>query len=266
MITEPVRDPALSLALIRSLLQRSGPDRTEVVRLTDEEVALLAGPDADELAPLPWLSTVPPEHRETALAVAARNLVVRGMALASPPQDGTGDVSVAVPEDVHAVLAARRAASTVVIAGRRAAGAPSTHILYVQGDDGVVEEHVTSGGLHMFTTGTLEAAIAALVAFVDPDGAAAHDGTAVEIELADVAMGSVEAGPLGESRYVTVVSVVSLSPGAEPAERRLSVYALPERVEVSEPRSDRPALAVCPVGPRSLHAALEKVIRGEGAR
>ena len=265
MASEPLRDPAVGQALVRALLERAGHARIEVVSLTDEELALLDGPGADHVAPLPWFDTVPPEQRDTALAVAARNLVVRGLALPAFPHESTGSVSVALPDDVHAVLAARRAASTVLIAQRRTAEASATRVLYVQGDDGVVEEHVTSGGLHTFTAGSPEAALRELTGFVDPDGAATHDGIPVELELSDVASGAVAAGPLAESRYVTVVWVTTLGPAGEPVERRLSLYALPERLDIAEPLADRAVLAVRAVGPGSLLNALRQTLCGSDA-
>jgi hypothetical protein len=262
MHSEPVRDPAASRTLLHTLLDRCRCDRIEIVQLTDEEVALLDAPGADHVAPLPWLEAVPPEHRDTALAVAARNLVVRGLALPSLLDDCTGDLSIALPVDVHAVLVARRAASTVAIAQRRTAEVTATRVLYVQGGDGSVEEHVSPGGLHTFTAGPLDAAVRELAGFADPDGAASVDGESDELNLADIATGSAPVDRLAESRHVTVVSVVALGRGGEPVERRLSVYALPDRVMVAEPLADRPILAVRSVDPGSLLNALRQVTRG----
>ena len=257
MSVESLRDDALGAAFVTALLERA-EGRSEVVRLTDEELAVLDG-DGAQVAPSPWLTSVPVEHRETAMAVAARNLVVRGLALPSVLEDPTGRLSIALPEDVHAVLAARRAASVVVIAQRSTADAGAARVLYGQGEPGVVEEDVTPGGLHTFSASSWATAVEGLARYADPAGWATTAGAGREIPLDAIAAGDVSAAPAG-SHYVTVVTVVAIGPDGEPAERRLSAYAGPDGVSVSEPIADRPAVAVRPVGPAELLEAVRGVV------
>lgn len=255
------KPPPLDERLLESVLQAATEGRQEVVRLTDEELTVLEGSDVDQLAPRPWYSALADSERDLALAVALRGLVARGLAVPSAVQSVSGDVTLAVTGDISAVLAARRAASAVLMAQRRTADASSFRALYLQGADVVVEEDVSPGGLHTLAVVRVDEALDRLVELVDPQHAATADGPTVSIELADVAEGKTGAGPVDDARWVSVVSAV-ITVAGQVVERQLSVYSLPDTVYVAHAREDEPVSDVYEVGRRSLLGRLAGLLDG----
>ncbi|MFI7589542.1 hypothetical protein ACIB24_20950 [Spongisporangium articulatum] len=257
-----MRAPEVTSALLGRLFERAGAGRVEVVRLTDEELAVLDGPQSDHVAPLPWLSALPETEQETARTVAARSLAVRGVARPSAIDETTGDVVLAVDGDTHAVLAARRSSSGFVIAERRSDQESITHVLYVQGAAGVVDETVNQAGLHVFSAGPTAPAVDALVAFLDPAGVATTDGPAEEVDL-----GAAASGVLPEAEadvlLVAVLVVVTAGPDGRAEQRRLTVMTKQDEVRLAEAgtgEAGRPAALIRSVGPETLRDRVQELV------
>ena len=147
-----------------------------------------------------------------------------------------GSVSVALPQDVHAALAMRHAASVIVVAHQQVETGMQAKVLYGQGQRLVLEEHVTGGGLHTFSVMPTLEAVDRLMEMVDPGGTAAADAGSRTLTLTEVAAGEGGLGELNDTRCVTILGKMSLRSGGEPVEERISVYALTDRVEQAEPR------------------------------
>ena len=226
---------SLTQAAIAELRERAGDGRVVVIALTDEEISALDGPENAQVAPRPWYDEQDQETRDTALMVALRGLAARGIAVPSEWSE-EGSVSVALPQDVHAALAMRHAASVIVVAHQQVETGMQARVLYGQGPRLVLEEHVTGGGLHTFSVMPTLEAVDRLMEMVDPGGTAAADAGSRTLTLTEVAAGEGGLGELNDTRCVTILGKMSLRSGGEPVEERISVYALTDRVELAEPR------------------------------
>ena len=231
----------------------------EVVRLTDEELTVLDGSGAEQVVPRPWFLELSEDQRDTALAVALQGLAVRGLAVPTIVEE-SGVTIIGLPDDVAAVLSARRAASAVLIAQRRSLGSSATRVLYLQGSELTVEEEVSPGGLHALAVASLGEALDRLVSFTDPETAAQHDGPAVEVDLREVAAGRASVEAAERALWTTVLTAV-LPAGPGTAERSVSIHALPDSVVVARPRNDAPISDVWKVSARSLRAILDDLLR-----
>ncbi len=247
MTAPPTAGQSLTAAAIAELRDRAEAGRVVVIALTDEEITALDGPETDQVAPRPWYDEQDEQTREAACVVALRGLAARGIALPSQV-DSNGDVTMSLPDDVHAALAMRRAASVIVVAHQRLETGMQARVLYGQGRRLVLEEHVSGGGLHTFSVAPLDDVVGGLVALVDPEGRAGDaDGPRRTLTLREVAAGQDGLGELGDTRCVTVLGKVVLGQDGQPVEERVSVYALADRVEVADPR-ERDAQTILEVG------------------
>lgn len=242
------------------VLARSAP--LLVTSLTDEELLCLDGVGVRSVAPSPWLQTLSASERAVAGRVALRSLAARGFAAMS--QEPSGDVVVTLPGDVAAVLAMRRAASTIVVAEQRTAEVHRTRVLYVQGEHGVLEEDVNPGGLHRFTVHSRQTALTALRVWCNPTRVPMPvDGPRRTATLPELADGGEVSRHLALALVVSVVGAVvgSSERAGEPAGRRLSVYAHPDHVEVGAPDpADSAVLVYDVVGEQALAARLAALI------
>jgi hypothetical protein len=228
---------------IADLLDRARERRIRVIAFTDEELLALDGLDAEQVAPNLWLSTQPEQRHEFAAAVAMRGLVARGTAkLGTPTEDGR--VVLALPQDASAALAMRRAASAVYICEQRTHDSTRARVLYLQGEHGVLEEDVNSGGLHTFSVSTAAEAFSALTAWCNPFGSPlTTNGAQRRAGLTELATGDEVARELGKATVVSVLAAVSPAPSGTEAttqEHRLSVYAFDDHLEVGMPDADDP--------------------------
>lgn len=267
--TSRIEDRELGIALAANLLARAREGRFEVARLTDEELTVLDGTDSRQVAPRPWLATIDASQHELVQAVALRGLAARGVVLPSLLDETTGRMAMAVDDDVHAVLVARRAASAVIVAERKTAHASWTKIAYLQGAAGVIEEDVSPGGLHTLWAGPADGVVESLARFADPDGDARDHpaGEPREIALRDVATGAATIGPLGESRLVTVIAVVGLDADGDADTRRLSVYVGDDGVETARSVADgRKVVRIEQVTADGLRAAIADVVAAGASR
>jgi hypothetical protein len=263
MSAPPPAGESLTPAAIAALRERAEGGRVVVIALTDEEVTALDGPEGEQVAPRPWYDEQDEQTRQAACVVALRGLAARGIALPSQVAED-GEVTIALPDDVHAALAMRRAASVIVVAHQRVETGMQARVLYGQGPRVALEEHVSGGGLHTFSVAPLPDAVGDLQALVDPQGAAGDsDGPRRTLTRSEVAAGQDGLGELGDSRCVTVLGKVVLGPGGEPVEQRVSVYALPDRVELADPRErdGQTVLEVGTVSKATLRARLEALLR-----
>ena len=225
---------SMTEAAVAELRGRADEGRVVVIALTDEEISALDGPENAQVAPRPWYDDQDQETRDTACVVALRGLAARGIAVPSE-WSASGTVSVSLPQDVHAALAMRHAASVIVVAHQQVETGMQARVLYGQGPRLVLEEHVTGGGLHTFSVMATEEAVERLMELVDPGGTAAADGGSRTLTLTEVAAGEGGLGELNDTRCVTILGKMSLGSGGEPVEERVSVYALADRVELAEP-------------------------------
>ena len=262
MSANGARAENLTPAAVAELQRRAEEGRVVVIALTDEELTALDGPEAEQVAPRPWYEEQDDATRETACVVALRGLAARGIALPSEVLPD-GSVNVALPDDVHAALAMRRAASVIVVAHQQVERGMQARVLYGQGPRLVLEEHVTGGGLHTFSVAPLDQAVDDLLALVDPEGKAGDaDAPPRTLTLPEVAAGRDGLGVLNDTRCVTVLGRIALGAGGEPVEERVSVYALADRVELAGPREQgtQTVLEVGRVSRRRLRARLAELL------
>jgi hypothetical protein len=155
--------------------------------LTDEELAVLAGPGG--LVVSPYLAELPDDEREVALRTAYRGLLARGIVDPPTPEAlaaavGEPTVELQVREDVLSLVALRRGAgATVCVARSTVLGQDFWYAHVVR--DVVLVEQVSTDGRHRFAlaaAGTLGDLL--LDAVVHPETA---DSTGPEVEVVDPA-------------------------------------------------------------------------------
>lgn len=137
-----------------------------VETLTDEELAILAGPGG--LVVAPYLATLGDAERETAVRTAYRGLQARGIVDPPTPRalaDAVGEpsVEVRVRQDVLSLITLRRAARVVVAVGRTTLATQDYWYAHVV-DDVVVVEQVGSDGLHRFALADADALVGLVTA------------------------------------------------------------------------------------------------------
>lgn len=165
-----------------------GPETVPLETFTDEELAVLAGPESMVVAPS--LSAVPTAEREAVLRTAYRGLLARGVLDPPTPEArvaavGQPTVELMVRDDVRSLVMLRRGARLVVAVARTTVAGQDYWYAHVV-DDVVLLEQVGEDGLHRFALARTADLPALLV------GAAVHpecgDGSGEPIEVAgDVA-------------------------------------------------------------------------------
>jgi hypothetical protein len=228
--------PAQATA-VASLIARAQLAPVPVITLTDEELAALDGPRALPVAPQPWLEGQKVSGRMLACQVALRSLAARGLVLPAGLEGGDGG-ALALHQDLQAVLAMRRSALGIVLAQRRSGAERQSRMLYLH-EGGVLEEDISSAGLHSLTVVSCARAGERLTSYADPTRAAAGAARSERtrtVPLTDIATGADISGLQG-ARYVTAVSRLTAGPQGE--EQRITVYAHASRVVLAEPGGDR---------------------------
>jgi len=137
-----------------SIATPEGADLTAlpVEVLTDEELAILAGPGG--LVVAPYLGSLDDADREAVLRTAYRGLLARGVVNPPSPRAlaaavGEPSVELQVRRDVLSLMTLRRAARVVVAIGRTTVATQDYWYAHVV-DDVVVVEQVGSDGMHRF--------------------------------------------------------------------------------------------------------------------
>jgi hypothetical protein len=163
------------------------PVAVPVEVLTDEELAILAGPGGVVVSP--YLATLADADREVATRTAYRGLLARG--IVDPPTVealaaavGEPTVELQVREDVLSLVALRRGASAVVCVARSTVVGQDFWYAHVVRDVVLVEQ-VTSDGRHRFSLAGADALGDLLLdAVVHPE---TGDGAGPEITVDDPA-------------------------------------------------------------------------------
>ncbi len=205
-----------------------------MIALTDEELcALDGGPSVGQVAPLPWLNAQDEAARDLACEVAIRGLTARSLIVAAVSASGAAGYE--LDHDLKTTLDIRRSSRSIVVAQRQSSAGSLTSVLYLR-DEGVLEEVVSPGGLHAFSILPCTIAATRLAALSDLAGAA-RDNAASQprtLSLASIATGTpIDGG--GTVRSVTVVGHIGRDNAGQPSDRRAAVYALADRVLITEP-------------------------------
>jgi hypothetical protein len=163
------------------------PVAVPVEVLTDEELAILAGPGGVVVSP--YLATLAEADREVATRTAYRGLLARG--IVDPPTVealaaavGEPTVELQVREDVLSLVTLRRGASAVVCVARSTVVGQDFWYAHVVRDVVLVEQ-VTTDGRHRFALAGVDALADLLLdAVVHPE---TGDGLGPEIAVDDPA-------------------------------------------------------------------------------
>ncbi|MFF4623349.1 hypothetical protein [Nonomuraea jabiensis] len=224
---------------MESLLERARSAYVPVIALTDEELTVLDGPDADQLAPRPWYDSQDPAARDTACMVALRSLVARGIARPEPTGEGDDDVALLLSDDLQDLLAARRTPRHVVMAERILADSRQARVFYVGPGPVAVEENVNESGLHGLAIGPIERLAERFAEFCDPyAGAGQRQGNGLRrVALTDIARG-VGQDIFAEALAITQISHHRLSSAEQIEETRWTIYAPRGRVVLAVPEAE----------------------------
>ncbi|ONI67115.1 hypothetical protein BWI15_28520 [Kribbella sp. ALI-6-A] len=223
--------------------------REVLTSFTDEELAAIAGPDQEVVAPMPWLDQQPVEQRELTLSVALRGLVARGVVEQVDHDRETDSLVLSLSAQTQALLTMRHTVSAVVIAERQTARGKHAIVQYF--GDGVLEEDVDQSGLHTFSVCSDQHALDGLVELCDPaDVAGDHTGEA-EV-LTDHAVPA----SLDDAVAVTVFAGVTQGPYGEPRQERLAVYAFADHVLLAHRPLHATDLVLRRVSSQSLRRAI----------
>jgi hypothetical protein len=130
----------------------TGPETIPVETFTDEELAVLGGPESMVVTPV--LSAVPAGERDAVLRTAYRGLLARGVLEPPTPEarvDAVGQptVEVLVREDVRSLVTLRRGARLVVAVARTTVVGQDYWYAHVV-DDVVLLEQLGEDGVHRF--------------------------------------------------------------------------------------------------------------------
>jgi hypothetical protein len=267
MTTITLADFDTAAPWIAELLTRAAEERDLVAAFTDEELVALLGVREEQIAPLIWLDQQPRERHEFAASVALRGLVARGLVQQLEDHQEPGRLVLSIPDEVLAVLAMRRTASSILIAERQTNAGKHARVIYQQGELGVLEENINRGGLHTFSVCPERLALEDLAAMCDQDAVAgADEGIDPEeqqIRLADFAQGGEIPVALDKALAVTVIAAVTepTVPGSEPGQDRLTVYAFADHVKVLHRSAEsRDRLVIRRVGRDGLRTAVGSLI------
>jgi hypothetical protein len=255
-------------AAVAVLVARARAEPVPVIALTDEELAALdGGPGAPPVAPRPWLDQQDEASRELVCQVAFRGLAARGIVVPTGAVENGGRAVVAMHQDLRAVLMMRHDALALVAARRQGTDESADRVLFLHEDGAVLEEDVSPHGVHRLTVTCAATAAERLAAFVDPAGAAGErrPEPTRPVSLAEVAAGD-GLPRVDDVRYLTLVgrlTAPAFEGAALPDVRRLTVYALPDRVVVAEPAalsSGETGLTLAAVGAAALRARLAALL------
>jgi hypothetical protein len=261
-------DGRLADVAVASLIDRARQEPVAVIALTDEELAALdGGPGAPPVAPRPWLDQQDEASRELVCQVALRGLAARGIVVPTGAVVDGGRSVIAMHRDLRAVLSMRHDALALVAARRQGTEESAHRVLFLHEDGAVLEEDVSPHGVHRLTVTCAATAAERLATFVDPGSAAGEERQepAGPVSLAAIAAGD-GLPRVDDVRYLTLVGRLT-APASEgavlPDTRRLTVYALPDRVVVAEPAvlgSGEAGLTMAEVGATALRGRLAALL------
>lgn len=211
------------------LLATADSDPNELVVLTDEELAGVAGAEALDLLGGPYLAQEGVDPAAST-AAAVRSLAARRLLKPRGEDDeregdtvAGGDASAApapfqLDRRLAGVVTLRRIPEAMLIVERTLSGGTTRlgHYLFPAG--GVLEEYVTVDGFHHFCVPTLSAVAQRLVRFVDPFEDATTDGAEREVTIP----GEEVERTLSDARSVSVLTSIHAGDG-----RRATFAATP---------------------------------------
>ncbi|GAA4284659.1 hypothetical protein GCM10022261_21900 [Brevibacterium daeguense] len=261
--------PVDPVAAFLAVLELGAVESHQLMTLTDEELYALTG-EYPQFGGFPHLDSLPPDQRVLARDTAYRSMLARDV-IRPAGSSWCPVVDVCTRPDIVGTLQVRRLAPQAVSARRTTVGEAETlvaHILdYAQA---ALLETIDARGAHTFTVMPLAHAFDALGGFCDPDRVAEPDLVKSAehrraVNTAEVLRGVESLGDIEhDARAVTVLhgfskhewmhpadsiealtgspSAVLDSDGAPLLERRSTVYAAADRVEVATPRWKGPIL------------------------
>lgn len=199
-----------------AVLEAGADAPCELLRLTDADLLAVDGMEAPAVAPLLWLGKADRE-----LQVFAADVARRGLAAHQINDDS-----------LSRVLGMRRTAVAILIAQQRTAVAVAAVVVYVHRGGAALVEEVDGDGLHRFVATRVGTALTELRDWTTPLATAA-DVDAPTRSMSPQEWEDSAAAVLADARAVTVLAGVRAATEAA-EQRRLTVYALPDRTEVVE--------------------------------
>lgn len=238
---------------------------------TDEELTALDGLDTPQIVPMPWLvDSEDTVDARTAASIALRSLLARRLVvpaeLLADDWEELGDDPrrLYAVDPVQGLLTLRRGFSTVITLQRLVT--EQIHTIVQYGYDGatVLEEEVTADGYHHFFALPRDVAVDHAIALIDQDGVASEDGEPVSLLESQLAEDQQMIRLLGDTRALTVASVITSEGDAE----QLTFYATSDRLIVSRSTDDvtgrttveDPEIDLVPVSPASLRDVVRALL------
>jgi len=261
----PVAYSAADVAAAEDVLaQAAEGDPETLIALTDEQLAALDGYARRQFTATPWLD----EHadqRRFAAGIGLRALIAAGQVSAGI-DPSTGRQQWTADPMLAGCLVLRRTASLFTTAERTVQspqGPQVQRLHYYVHQGGVLEEEVTSLGIHRFTPLRASQVNVRLLAVVDPAGVAAGGGEPMQVRASELPASPL-APRLAATRALTVFTIVTTADGGV---RQASVYATGDEVLVMEaldPGADDPLLEFRSVDSAELHALATVLVGAAG--
>ena len=263
----PIEYTRYDVASALAVLQRSqdSEDPQDLVSLSDEQVLGLDGHLRTQPVALPWAE----EHEEQRALLATagvRSLLAAG-SVAVGEDEETGERRWIVDPAIDGVLVLRRTARLIASAECQVrsedAGVQTHRLYYFVHPEGVLEEEVTTSGLHHFRALRQEAVAARVAHLVDMDQVASAATDAVVLTEADLREGAPMAERLADARAITILS--SLSTRSD-AVKQLMLYATSTEVlaqQADDPDAEVPEISVKGISREELLAVAGWVVEVE---
>ncbi|WP_120521669.1 hypothetical protein [Arthrobacter celericrescens] len=220
-----------------AVLGKASDDGFALPTLTDEEVVALDGVQREQIVALPWL-TAQDAGKDIMCAVALRGLLAKELVYPVIFEGETEPTRLHATEDITGALTLRRSGDTVVSIERTVSTGRRWLYAYAHPEGALLEE-VDDGGLHGFTVVARRVLADRLAAFVDPEGAAAHDTDAVSYTEAEFEATAPAA--LADTRAAS--NVVAFGSDAEDFPT-VTVYTGPGAVHVLTPSTQGDAVSL----------------------
>lgn len=239
------------------------PEADAVATLTDEELIALGTPEATSLLGAPFLDQgIDPA---VSSATALRSFIARRLVSVDPDTwEPEGEIVLGSTDAARrpfqadrlltGLVTLRRIPEAMLVATRALSGGTTTLAHYVYAGGGVLEEFISTDGMHTFTALMLPAVAERLQAFVDPFSDATADGDPRTVE-GDAGLESLRTD---RTRAVTTVAAVSEGDGP-----RIGLFASEGELiaaDLGQVGADTAAAQVAAVSSESLRALLDELV------